>query len=164
METVQDYRHTEAWEGLWDSKELQTIIPLVTYVQTLRKNDTEQNSTNHHLIKEQAGFRPGKTCTSQLLNITQHIEDGYQESMITGTVFVDLSAAYAASHNRMRDIFWLGIRTKLVLPRLGASRKESLQNLHTHAMYSDIHRISRVLKERSLPITDEEQILNRRQR
>ena len=47
-----------------------------------------------HLIKEQAGFIPGKSCTSQLLNLTQHIEDGYQESMITGTAFVDLSAAY----------------------------------------------------------------------
>ena len=41
-----------------------------------------------HLIKEQAGFRPGKSCTSQLLNLTQHIEDGYQESMITGTAFL----------------------------------------------------------------------------
>ena len=47
-----------------------------------------------HLIKEQAGFRPGKSCTCQLLNLTQHIEDGYQESMITGTAFVDLPAAY----------------------------------------------------------------------
>ena len=47
-----------------------------------------------HLIKEQAGFRPGKSCTSQLLNLTQHIEDGYQRGMITGTAFVDLSAAY----------------------------------------------------------------------
>ena len=35
-----------------------------------------------HLIKEQAGFRPGKSCTSQLLNLTQHIEDGYQRGMI----------------------------------------------------------------------------------
>ena len=35
------------------------IIPHVPYVHTLRKNDTEQNSTNHrkHLIKEQASFR-----------------------------------------------------------------------------------------------------------
>ena len=47
-----------------------------------------------HLIKEQAGFRPGKSCTSQLLNLTQHIEDGYQRGMITGADFVDLSAAY----------------------------------------------------------------------
>ena len=28
------------------------------------------------LIPEQAGFRPGKSCTSQLLNLTEHIEDG----------------------------------------------------------------------------------------
>ena len=55
-----------------------------------------------HLIKEQNGFRPGKSCTSQLLNFTQHIEDGYQESMITVTVFVDLAAAYdTVNHRRL---------------------------------------------------------------
>ena len=54
-----------------------------------------------HLIKEQAGFRPGKSCTSQLLNLTQHIEDGYKESMITGTAFVDLSAAYDTMNHRI---------------------------------------------------------------
>ena len=27
-----------------------------------------------HLIKDHAGFRPRKSCTSQLLNLTQHIE------------------------------------------------------------------------------------------
>ena len=47
-----------------------------------------------HLIKEHAGFRSGKSCTSQLLNLTQHIDDGYKEGIITGTAFVDLSAAY----------------------------------------------------------------------
>ena len=45
------------------------------------------------LIPEQAGFRPGKSCTSQLLNLTEHIEDGYEKHLITGAVFVDLSAA-----------------------------------------------------------------------
>ena len=40
-----------------------------------------------------AGFRPGKTCTCQLLNLTQHIEDFYQ-------AFVDLYAAYeTVNHN-----------------------------------------------------------------
>ena len=43
-----------------------------------------------HLIKEQAGFRSGKSCTSQLLNLTQHSEDGYEEGMITGTALVNL--------------------------------------------------------------------------
>ena len=54
-----------------------------------------------HLIKEQAGFRPGKSCTSQLLNLTQHIEDGYQRDMITRAAFVDLSAAYDTVNHRI---------------------------------------------------------------
>ena len=54
-----------------------------------------------HLIKEQADFRPGKSCTSQLLNLTQHIEDGYQRGMITGVAFVDLSAAYDTVNHRI---------------------------------------------------------------
>ena len=44
-------------------------------------------SVDRHLIKEQAGFRPGKSCCSQLLNLTQHIEDGYQRGMITGAAY-----------------------------------------------------------------------------
>ena len=58
-------------------------------------------SVDRHLIKEQAGFRPGKSCCSQLLNLTQHIEDGYQRGMITGTAFVDLSAAYDTVNHRL---------------------------------------------------------------
>ena len=54
-----------------------------------------------HLIKEQAGFRPGKSFTSQLLNLTQHIEDGYQRGRITGAAFVDLSAAYDTVNHRI---------------------------------------------------------------
>ena len=45
------------------------------------------------IIDQQAGFRPGKSTTGQL-NLTQHIEDGYERGVVTGTVFVDLSAAY----------------------------------------------------------------------
>ena len=54
------------------------------------------------LIPEQAGFRPGKSCTSQLLNLTEHIEDGYEKRLITGAVFVDLPAAYdTVNHRRL---------------------------------------------------------------
>ena len=54
------------------------------------------------LIPEQAGFRPRKSCTSQLLNLTEHIEDGYVKRLITGAVFVDLSAAYdTVNHRRL---------------------------------------------------------------
>ena len=46
-----------------------------------------------HLIKEQAGFRPGKSCTSQLLKMATR--------KITGTAFVDLSAAYDTVNHRL---------------------------------------------------------------
>lgn len=46
------------------------------------------------LTKEQAGFRPGKSCCAQVLNLTQFIEDGFEEGKITGVTFIDLSAAY----------------------------------------------------------------------
>ena len=54
-----------------------------------------------HPIKEQAGFGSGKSCTSQLLNLTHHIEDVYEEGMITGTDFVELSAAYDTVNHRL---------------------------------------------------------------
>ena len=53
------------------------------------------------LIPEQAGFRPGKSTTSQVLNLTQHIEDGFEEGKVTGCVFVDLSAAYDTVNHRI---------------------------------------------------------------
>ena len=52
------------------------------------------------LIPEQAGFRPGKSTTSQVLNLTQYIEDGFEEGKVTGVVLVDLSAAYDTVNHR----------------------------------------------------------------
>ena len=53
-----------------------------------------------------------------------------------------------------------------VLHRLGSSRMESHQNLHTHAVDSAIQLQgnNRVLEKRPPPISDKEQRLNRRQR
>ena len=51
---------------------------------------------NNLLIPEQADFRPGKSTTSQVLNLTQYIEDG----KVTGVVLVDLSAAYDTLNHR----------------------------------------------------------------
>ena len=53
-----------------------------------------------------------------------------------------------------------------VLSRLGASKKESLQNLHTHAVDWAIQLLgnNRVLKDRPPPIADKEKRLNRKQR
>ena len=102
METVPEYSHTEAWEILKFQRANDHIIR-VSDVHTLRKNNTEQNCTNHrtHLIKEQAGFRPVQSFTSQLLNITHNIQDGYQESMVTGICFVDQSAAKDTVNQRL---------------------------------------------------------------
>ena len=47
-----------------------------------------------NIIPEQAGFRPGKSCMSQLLNLTEHIESGFEKKQKTISVFVDLSAAF----------------------------------------------------------------------
>ena len=52
------------------------------------------------LIPEQAGFRPGRSCTGQILKLTQHIEDGFEKGMVTDAIFVDLSAAYDTMNHR----------------------------------------------------------------
>ena len=57
--------------------------------------------TEQHLIPEQAGFRPGRSCTGQVLNLTQFIEDGYERNQPTGVVFVDLTAAYDTVNHRL---------------------------------------------------------------
>ena len=103
METIQDYRHIETRKERFDFKELPTYIPLMSHVHTLRKNDTEQDTTCHRTTPNQGTgcFRSGKSCTGQLLNLTQHIEDGYEEGMITGTAFVDLSTAYDTVNHRL---------------------------------------------------------------
>ena len=78
-----------------NSKELPTIS-LVYHTYTLYKSMIMNRITptiELHLIKEHAGFTPGKSFTSQLLNIALQIQDGYLESIITGTSFVDMSAA-----------------------------------------------------------------------
>jgi hypothetical protein len=52
------------------------------------------------LIAEQSGFRPGRSCASQLLNLIQTIEDGFQRKLTTGAAFVDLSTAYDTVQHR----------------------------------------------------------------
>ena len=43
---------------------------------------------------EQAGFRPGRSCSDQVLSLTSFIEGGYQKNLKTSAVFIDLTAAY----------------------------------------------------------------------
>ena len=46
------------------------------------------------ILRKIGRFRPGRSCTGQLFNLTEHIEDELQKGLVTGAVFVDLSAAY----------------------------------------------------------------------
>ena len=66
---------------------------------------------DEHLIPEQAGFRPGKSTTSQVLNLTQHIENGLEEGLVTGVVFVELSAAYDSTTCAFSTRSWRLLRT-----------------------------------------------------
>ena len=43
---------------------------------------------------EQAGFMKGRSCTEQVLSLTNHIEQGYQNKFKTGVAFIDLTSAY----------------------------------------------------------------------
>ena len=53
------------------------------------------------IISQQAGFCEGKFTTGQLLNLTQHIKDGFEKRFVTGAVFVDLSATYNTVNHRI---------------------------------------------------------------
>lgn len=43
---------------------------------------------------EQAGFRPKRSCTDQVLALTTYIEAGFQKKLKNSAAFIDLSAAY----------------------------------------------------------------------
>jgi len=58
-------------------------------------------SVEEQLTPDQAGFRPGRSCCDQLLNLTQFIEDGFETKQITGAVLVDLTAAYDTVNHRL---------------------------------------------------------------
>ena len=58
-------------------------------------------TVEQQLSPDQAGFRPGRSCCSQILNLTQYIEDGFEDKQITGAVFVDLTAAYDTVNHRV---------------------------------------------------------------
>ena len=62
-----------------------------------------QCKIEHRLIPQQAGLRPDKSCCSQVLNLTQHIEDGFElGGQITGAAFIDLTAVYdTIKHRRL---------------------------------------------------------------
>ena len=53
------------------------------------------------IIPQRAGFHEDKSTTGQLLDLTQRIEDGFEKRLVTGAIFVDLSAAYDTVNHRI---------------------------------------------------------------
>lgn len=43
---------------------------------------------------DQAGFRKRRSCTDQVLSLTNLIEIGFDQNLKTGVIFIDLSSAY----------------------------------------------------------------------
>ena len=58
-------------------------------------------TVEEQLTPDQTGFRTGSSTCGQLLNLTQYIEDGFEEKQITGTVFVHLTAAYDTVNHKI---------------------------------------------------------------
>ena len=102
-----------------DIREAATVQPITThlmqkrllwYSHVSRRDDSHMTRTVLDMVVEgviPSGFRPGKSCTSQLglLNLAEHIEDGYEKRLITAAVFVDLSASYdTVNHRRLLNM------------------------------------------------------------
>ena len=77
------------------------------------------------LIPMQVGFRLSRSCTGQILKLTQHIEDGFKKGMVTGAIFVDLRAAYDTINHQ-----------KLVYKLLEITKDSSLTKF-TQTMFSN---------------------------
>ena len=78
------------------------------------------------IIPQQVGFCEGKSTTGQLLNLTQHIEDGFEKRLVTGVVFVDLSAAYDTVNHRILMTKIYQITVKAMTTLLGTLLKNKM--------------------------------------
>ena len=78
-----------------------TAIPKPGKDPSSQKATAQSRCVDEKLTKDHAGFRPGRSCAGQLLNVTHHIEDGYKRKMLTGATYVDLSAAYDIVQHRL---------------------------------------------------------------
>ena len=57
---------------------------------------TTQSRPTPHFVPtpDQAGFRKGRSTCDQVAALTTFIENGFQQHLKTGSVFLDLTAAY----------------------------------------------------------------------
>ena len=97
---------SETRKGPIDPEKLQTNFAFVSPLQTIRTPDTEPPVSRYRTCPyTRAGWLPpGKSCTAQVLNLIQHIEDGFETGKSPAIVLVDLSAAYdTVNHRRLLE-------------------------------------------------------------
>ncbi len=104
------HRHSKTWQGLKSCGQLSLLSVCFKLLERLvlyRISPVLEKT----ITDEQAGFRQGRSTGDQVLALTTYIENGFQQNQKTGTVFLDLTAAY--------DTVWFaGLLLKLskVLP------------------------------------------------
>ena len=102
MAVSKSSRTVEARKRSRKPKELHADRSPLLAVQASREDDPHSPSVQDRAQAnpQHACFRPGKSCCSQVLNLTQHIEDGFELGQITGAAFIDLIAAYDTINHR----------------------------------------------------------------
>lgn len=104
LEKSHNHRPAKAWKRPKPQKKAigpYSFYALPTSCSRDRQLLTRLSHIKTKLIKDQAGFRPGKSCSGQVLNLTRYIEDGCQKKLIIGVAFVDLSVAYDTIQHRL---------------------------------------------------------------
>lgn len=89
-----------------EPKNFRPISLLCHLYKLYKRSNPEQNKPYHRREPNQKPSRvpPEKSCTSQILNLTKNIEDGFETKKITGAMFIDLTAAYdTVNHNHFLD-------------------------------------------------------------
>jgi hypothetical protein len=92
LETSQGHCTGKTWQGPKCCRRLLPDLPTQCLLQITRKSRPSTHLTNSGA--NQAGFRKGRSTCDQVTALTTFIENGFQENLKTGTVFLDLTAAY----------------------------------------------------------------------
>ena len=95
------------------------LIPLLCHTYKLHKIlilNRISPIVEGHLIKEHTGFSSEMSYISQLFNLTQHIEDGYQRDMITEAAFVVVVVCLPRPMEGMGRLQFSDLFTELPVP------------------------------------------------
>ena len=95
LEIVTCCRSPETRKGPIEPEKLQTNFSFVPPLQTVRAPDTDRTACLplSNMSLSQSSLASALAILARGLNLSQHIEDGFETEKITGVVLIDLSAA-----------------------------------------------------------------------